>query len=119
MKFLKRLIVIPLLAAIACAQSGTVTRTSITTVTATAINGGSTMICIATNPALPALHLVCSVNGVVRLTEDVTVQVGAGVGSVGSYVEAGNTVTWQFTQPTASNFAYDVAANGVHNTGNF
>jgi len=117
---MKRILVLLILTAMsAFADPGTVVRTSVTTITSTAPTGANTLVCVFTNPNMPVLHAVCSVNGVVRLTQDVNVQVGAQIGSVGSYSEGGNTITWQFTQPTANNFAYDVAANGTHDAGNF
>lgn len=116
---LKAMILMLVAALVACAQSGSITRTTMTVITATAVNGPSTMVCVFNNAAAPVLHAECKVNGTVRFTSDVDVKVGSAIGSVGAYVEAGNNITWIFTQPTANNFHYEVAANGQSDQGNF
>ena len=95
--------------------TGTVTVTTLRTVTATA----GPVTCTFTNPAPPAFQMECKVNGVVRLTQNATPAVGAASGVVGSYVESGENISWIVTQPTAGVVNWDIAANGVRQTGTF
>ncbi len=118
---MKKLVIFLFLSFSLFGQTGTVVRSAVTIVTSTAINpaGTSTMICTFTNPIPPSLNISCTVNGAVRLTQSVAVQISPTTGSTGSYDEANNHITWVLTQPTANVFTYDIAANGVRGTGNF
>lgn len=112
-------LLLSLLAVIAAAQTtGTVAQSTTSNVVGTA----GTLVCTLTNstPALPSgVHVVCTVGGAAALTLDSVVPTGTN-GMVGSFANAGNTVTWIVNQPTGqANFSWQMAANGVGKSGTF
>lgn len=108
-----------LFTSLAWAQStGTVTQSTTSNVVGTA----GTLGCTLTNstPSLPTgVRVVCTVGGTVALTLDSVVPTGTN-GMVGSFANAGNTVTWIVNQPTGqANYSYQMAANGAGKSGTF
>ena len=99
------------------APAGTITVSNVVTATA------GTISCILSNqsPALASgVHMVCAAGGVTRLVMDTVVAPGSTNGSVGSYTEAGASVTWILTQGTVTSpISWQVAANGVGKSGTF
>lgn len=113
--FFAALVVLVLLAISLKGQTvGTVAVTTLRTVTATA----GPLVCTFTNPNPPAFEMRCTVAGVVKLTQNATPAVGAG-GVAGQYNEGAEAITWIVTQPTAGVVGWDIAANGVRQTGSF
>lgn len=90
-----------------------------TTVTATSGSGATAVSCVFSNPARPTIHTVCSVAGVAALTQDATPAVGSTNGVVGTFVNAGNTVTWVIQQPAAGSVTWQIAANLTSQSGTF
>lgn len=116
---MKTLLLPLLLAALADGQStGTVAQSTTSSVVGTA----GTLICTLSNstPSLPSgVHVVCTVSGTVALTLDSVVPTGTN-GLVGSFANAGNTVTWLVNQPTGqATFSWQMAANGSAKIGTF
>ena len=108
-----------LFAASLWAQSpGTVAVTTTSTVTGTA----GSVVCTLTNstPTLATgVHIVCASAGATVLTMDSVVPTGAN-GMVGSFLLAGNSVTWIVNQPTGQTmYSWQMAANGVGKSGTF
>lgn len=85
------------------------------TVTATAGN----VTCAISNPAIPAFHTECKVDGNVVLTQDVTPAVGVTNAAVGTFKEGTNIITWLVQQPTAGKLTWQVVANGTQQSGTF
>lgn len=116
---MKTLLLSLLFATLVWAQStGTVTQNTTSNVVGTA----GTLVCTLTNstPSLPTgVRVVCTVGGTAALTLDSVVPSGTN-GMVGSFGNAGNTITWIVNQPTGqSNFSYQMAANGTPKVGTF
>ena len=101
--------------------AGTVTQTTVLSVTAVAPAAAGTgqLTCVFSNPAKPTVHVVCSQAGGTILSMDATPAVGATAGVVGQLNLSGNTITWIVQQPTAGNVTWQVAANGTAGNGTF
>ena len=101
--------------------AGSVTQTTVLTVTAAApaAAGSSQLTCQFSNPSKPTVHVVCSQNGGQVLTMDATPAVGATSGVVGSLNLSGNAITWIVQQTTAGNVTWQIAANGTAGQGTF
>lgn len=97
---------------------GTVTSTSAATVTAATV----TVTCVMTNssPALPSgVHVVCKIAGNTVLTMDSVVGAATN-GVVGSFTNAGDTITWLLTQLAGQTLiSWQMVANGVSKAGTF
>lgn len=106
---------------VAQAPAGSVTQTTVLTVTAVAPAAASTgqLTCQFSNSQKPTVHVVCSQSGGTVLTMDATPAVGATAGVVGSLNLSGNAITWIVQQPTAGNVTWQVAANGTAGNGTF
>ena len=117
---MKKLIsLIVLLVAVMFAQTpGTVTKSTVNTVTAVA----GAVTCVLTN-SVPATatgpSMVCK-DSITTITQSGMVPVGSKSGTVGSFNSAGDSVTWILTQLDASSpVSYQIVANGVASTGSF
>lgn len=120
MWFLRGGFLLLLLSGVLWSQTGgSVTETSLKTVTAAAGTGSTAVICVFTNPATPTVHTECRIGAALVLTQDSTPAVGATNGAVGSFVNAGNSVTWMVQQPSAGNVTWQIAANGTMKSGTF
>lgn len=109
-----RLLALLISSVLAAQTTGTVAVTTLRTVTATA----GVLICTFTNPNPPAFEMRCTVSGAVKLQQTATPAVGAG-GVTGQFNEGAEAITWIVTQPTAGVVGWDIAANGVRQTGSF
>lgn len=97
-------------------QSGVVTVTS--SVTATAGSSPS-LSCVVTAPALPAVHIVCTLGTATILTTDATPPVGTTNGFSGTISSGANSVTWILQQLTAGNVTWQITANTATKAGVF
>ena len=88
-----------------------------TTVTATAGTGTSAVACILSGPAKPSIRTTCSIGPATVLTQDLTPAAGPSSGAVGSFTNAGNTVTWSLQQLSNGDVQWQVVANGVSKNG--
>ncbi len=118
---MKTIRIFAILAAFASALFGQAagTITIAATITAVAGTGTSAVTCVMTTPALPAVHVVCSVGSTQMLLMDATPAVGATNGASGTFSNAGNSVTWILQQATAGTVTWQLAANGVSKSGTF
>ncbi len=95
---MKRFLLLFLLPLLSLAQSGTVTKVTNTTLTATA----GTAVCVFTGsaPVSPAgIHVVCSISGVNYLTQDAVIDNTVGI--VGSFNPPVGAITWLLSQAVA------------------
>jgi len=103
----------------AFAQStGTITTSSVTSVTGTA--GPVVCTLTSTTPA-PAsgVHVTCTSSGVLALTMDAVIAPGTN-GMVGGFTVGLNTVSWLVTKPSTSEpYTWQMAANGKGASGVF
>jgi hypothetical protein len=90
-----------------------------TTVTATAGSGGSSVACVLNGSAKPLIHATCSIGSATVLTEDATPGAVPASGTVGSFTNAGNTITWSLQQTSNGDVQWQVVANGVSKSGTF
>lgn len=93
---------------------GTVTETTVRTVLAVA----GTVSCELSNPASPAIRVVCKYSTEVTTTTG-TPGLGAASAMQGSSVNAGDSVTWIVQQLTVGVYTYQIAANGTSKSGTF
>lgn len=97
-----------------------VTKTSTTTLVATA--GTTTCTFSSSTPQQPSgVHAICVQSGTTVLTMDTVIPVGSPNGIVGVFVGGPSSqISWAFTQPTASGpVNYSVTANGQLANGSF
>lgn len=98
--------------------AGTVTQSTISTVTAVA--GTVTCTLSNTNPVLASgIHAECKIGANKVLVMDSVIPSGNN-GIVGSFSDSGNIVTWLVNQPTGqTNYSWQMAANGASKSGTF
>lgn len=118
---MKRLILYTLLTAgtLLAQTAGTITQTVTSTIQATT----PTVSCKLTNstPIAPAgVHVDCFIGANKVLAMDVNVTPGSPNGAVGSFTNAGDSVTWILTLSGAAGpYAWQIAANGTSKNGTF
>ncbi len=97
--------------------AGVISKTTVSTISATA----GTVVCTFTNqnPALPTGVVVSCKAGTAGMDQTSVVPVGNTSGIVGSFHSGTDAVTWMLKQPTAGTVTWDVAANGVSQSGTF
>lgn len=116
-----KIICLVLLIVVSCfgQTPGTVTQST----TSNVVGVASTVSCVLSNttPVLPSgVHVVCTVSGANALTMDSVIPASNPNGLVGSFTNAGNTVTWLVNQLAGqSNYSWQMVANGVSKTGTF
>lgn len=103
---------------VASAQTpGTIAKTTVSTVTATA----GTVSCTFTSqsPALPTGVGINCKSGTASLSQTSVVPTGNTSGIVGSFNVGPDAITWLLTQPTAGVVTWEIAANGSSRSGTF
>ena len=90
-----------------------------TTVTATVGTGTTLATCNFTNFNRPTIVVSCTADDGATLSMQTTPAVGSTNGSVGSFNEASQSITWSIQQPTAGVVTWSIAANGTLQSGNF
>lgn len=106
------------IAVTALAQTaGTINKTTVSTISAAA----GTITCTFTNqnPSLPTGVSASCKAGAAGVDQTSVVPVGNTSGIVGSFHSGLDSVTWMLRQPTAGTVTWDIAANGVSQSGTF
>jgi len=99
---------------------GTVTVNSYYTITAAT----STIKCVLHRKSAEVANINCTVAGVSMMSATMTLAPSTsstpGNGAVGSYVNAGNNITWIVSQPMGQTLlSWQMAANGTQKSGTF
>lgn len=97
--------------------AGTIAKTTISTISATA--GVVSCTFTSQQPALPTGVAVSCKAGTAILDQTSVIPVGNTSGIVGSFHSGSDAITWILKQPTTGVVTWEVAANGVSQSGTF
>lgn len=113
-----KLILFFLVSVCAIAQTpGTIAKVTVSTISATA--GVVSCTFTSQSPALPTGVAVSCKAGTAALDQTSVIPVGNTSGIVGSFHAGPDAVTWVLKQPTAGSVTWEIAANGVAQSGTF
>lgn len=111
-------LLLTLLSSVLVAQTpGTIAKTTVSTITATA--GAIACTFTSQSPALPTGVALSCKAGTAGIDQTSVIPVGNTSGIVGSFHAGPDAVTWILKQPTAGTVTWEVAANGVAQNGTF